>query len=236
VCNVLSTYLQHIKHNMSVIDQLLAVLAPYECLGCAAEGNLLCEACTQQLTVLPERCYRCSRLSAGSLTCSDCRLASNLYRIRAGAAYSGVAKDLVWRLKSAGALAATRQMAMCLSPLLASEPGLTIVPVPTATSRVRGRGYDQAKLLARELSRQTRLPYLDCLARRGYTHQVGASRQQRLSQLNGAFRAKSPEKVHGTHILLVDDVVTTGATLEAAAALLAANGVARVSAIVFAQV
>jgi ComF family protein len=122
-----------------------------------------------------------------------------------------------------------------LSPLLPAEPDVMVVPVPTATSRVRGRGYDQAKLLARELSRQARLPYLDCLVRSGHTHQVGASRYQRLSQLEGAFRLKDSKKVRGTRILLIDDVMTTGATLETAAGLLKAGGAGQVAAMVFAQ-
>lgn len=231
--NVLSTYLQHIKYNMSVIDQLLTVLAPYECLGCTAEGSLLCKACTQQLTDVHECCHRCRRSSAGSLTCPDCRPTSNLYSVRAGAAYSGVAKGLVWKLKSAGARAAAQQMAARLLPLIGNSTELLVVPVPTATNRVRGRGYDQAKLLGRELSRQARLPYLDCLIRSGHTHQVGASRQQRLKQLNEAFRVSNAERVRGARILLIDDVMTTGATLEAAAGVLRASGVKQVEAIVF---
>jgi ComF family protein len=218
---------------MSFIDQLLSVLAPYECLGCRAEGNLLCKACTHQLTVLQERCYRCLKLSAGAFTCPACRVASNLYRVRAGAAYSGVAKKLVWKLKSAGAQAAAQSMAARLLPLAGTSKELLVVPVPTATNRVRGRGYDQAKLLARELSRQARLPYLDCLMRSGHTHQVGALRHQRLSQLDGAFRVKDLQKIRGKHILLVDDVLTTGATLEAAAAVLRAAGAVWIEAAVF---
>ena len=219
---------------MSIIDQLLSVFAPYECLGCSAEGSLLCTACTQQLPTLPQRCYRCLRLSAGSLTCPGCAPASNLQRVMAGAAYSGAAKELVASLKFAGAQAAARRMAPRLSQLLEANEGL-LVPVPTATNRVRGRGYDQAKLLARELSRRSRLPYLDCLARSGHTHQVGASRRQRLSQLDGAFRVSDPKRVRGARILLVDDVITTGATLEAAARALQLHGAGRIAAIVFAQ-
>lgn len=219
---------------MSVIDRILAVLTPYECLSCTDEGNLLCAGCIQQLTVLPERCYQCRKPSPSALTCSDCALASNLYRVRAGTAYTAVAKELVARLKFAGAQAAAKPMVTRLSVLI-DNPGLVIVPVPTATSRVRGRGYDQAKLLARGLSRRTCLSYLDCLVRSGQTHQVGSSRQQRLDQLQKAFRLGDSRKVYGKHILLIDDVLTTGATLESAAKLLKTHGATHVEAMVFAQ-
>jgi ComF family protein len=124
-------------------------------------------------------------------------------------------------------------MAARLRPLLPTGRDVVIVPVPTATSRVRQRGYDQAKLLARALSRQARLPYLDCLARTGQAHQHGASRSQRLRQLTAAFRVRRQRAVRGSHIVLIDDVVTTGATLEAAAAVLHAAGATRVEAVVF---
>lgn len=218
---------------MSLIDRLLTILTPYECLGCAAEGDLLCSVCIQQLPVSPERCYRCLRSSPLSLTCSGCVSETGLYRVRAVASYAGHAKELVGRLKFSGARAAAPQMAACMASLV--QDRFSIVPVPTATSRIRGRGYDQARLLARELGRHTRMQYLDCLIRSGHTHQVGASRQQRQSQLRGAFRINAPDKVRGRRILLIDDVVTTGATLETAARVLRAAGAERVEAAVFAQ-
>jgi ComF family protein len=110
-----------------------------------------------------------------------------------------------------------------------------LVPVPTATSRVRARGYDQSKLLARAVARRQSLPVLNCLARHGQTHQVGATRQQRLSQLSTAFRVIRPARLAGRHVILVDDVTTTGATLELAAQKLLAAGARRVDAVTFAH-
>jgi ComF family protein len=220
---------------MSLINRILAVLTPYECLMCTDEGDLLCLDCIQQLTSFPEECYRCRKPSKGGLTCPECVPACSLYRVRAGTVYEGISKELVARLKFTGAQSAARPMATCLLPDIDTRGNPLIVPVPTATSRVRGRGYDQAKLLARELSRRTGLPYLDCLLRSGQTHQVGSSREQRLRQLRGAFRLRAAQKVYGRRILLIDDVLTTGATLEAASKLLKACGTGQVEAMVFAR-
>jgi ComF family protein len=221
---------------MSLIDTLIAKIAPHDCLACGAEGHLLCAACADRLPPAAARCYRCRQTSLNSLTCTNCRPPSQLHRLPVATIYDSHAKALIWQLKLAGTRAAVRIMAARMAPLVkADTTNLLIVPVPTATSRARQRGYDQAKLLARELAWQARLPYRDCLARHGQTHQHGLSRQERLGQLSAAFRVKRPESIKGANILLVDDVVTTGATLEAAANSLQAAGATRIEAVVFAR-
>lgn len=220
---------------MSLIDRLLAMVAPHECLGCGAEGALLCAVCAQALPAIPSRCYRCHKVSAEARTCSGCRKTSRLRSVGVATIYEAVAKEIVWKLKFAGAQEAAKVMATRMVPLLEVPLTAVFVPVPTATSRVRRRGYDQAALLARELARQTKRPAAPCLVRTGQQHQVGARRQQRLRQLATAFRAKNSSTVRDGHVILVDDVVTTGATLEAAAAVIMAAGAKRVDAVVFAQ-
>jgi len=168
-------------------------------------------------------------------TCPACRRQSALYAVRAATGYDGVAKDLVWRLKFDGMVAAAAEMARCLAPLMPAGPDVLLVPLPTATSRVRQRGYDQAGLLVRELSRLTGLPHATCLRRLGQHHQVGAGRQQRLAQLKDAYRPINAKLIAGKHIILVDDVLTTGASLEAAATTLKTAGARRITGLVFAQ-
>ncbi len=222
---------------MSIIDKFLGIMAPHDCLACGAEGDLLCPTCLQLFPDIPGRCYRCRKIAANYRTCSTCRRTSRLFAVRAATDYESIAQNLVWKLKFAGAQAATRQMTHCMLPLVAAmaRPDTLLVPVPTATSRVRQRGYDQAKLLARELSRYASLPHGNCLARLGQSHQVGASRQQRLQQLTGAFHVAKPHLIYDAHVILIDDVLTTGATLEAAAQVLKQAGARRIDAAVFAQ-
>jgi len=140
----------------------------------------------------------------------------------------------VWKLKFTGAQAAAVEMAQLMKMSIRGLSGV-LVPVPTATSRVRGRGYDQAVLLTRALSRETGSPSVNCLRRSGQDEQVGAGRERRSKQLQGVYRCASPSSVRGKHVVLVDDVLTTGATLDAAARALKLAGAARISALVFAQ-
>jgi ComF family protein len=226
---------------MKLIDSLLSVISPYDCLGCAAEGALLCADCRGGLTPALPRCYRCHAVSASFTTCPACRPESPLRVVMPAVRYDGLAKDIVWRMKFARTQGAAAEIArlvedrLQLRRRLHGRPDIIITHAPTATVRVRQRGYDQASLIAHELAGITRLPYIPLLARRGSQKQIGATKEQRTQQLDGAFRAMRAGRIRGKHIILIDDVVTTGATLEAAANALLQAGARRVDAVVFAQ-
>jgi ComF family protein len=110
-----------------------------------------------------------------------------------------------------------------------------IVPVPTATSRVRQRGFDHSALLAKLLARKLGFSCRPALGRLGQSRQLGSLRSQRLVQATDNYYVRLPRIVNGRNVLLVDDVATTGATLIGAARALRQSGARRVDALVFAK-
>ena len=222
---------------MSIFDWLVSIYAPFCCIGCGIEGNrLLCDACTETVPIVPPRCYRCRARTPQYEVCSTCRRHTVLRRVAAVTPYTELPKTLLRRAKYERARRGITEIAEQMLPRLAYfGKDAVLVPVPTASTRVRERGYDQAVILARELSRLSGLQHASLLSRLGQAHQVGASRAERLRHLDGAFRVRRPEAAKGIHVVLIDDVCTTGATLEAAARILKHAGASRVDALVFAQ-
>lgn len=224
---------------MNILEVLVSLYAPHTCVGCGNDGAVLCAGCLRGLPPAMSRCYRCHNGAAAGRTCVVC-LRYGLQSVRPAVRYVGAARQAVWQLKYQRAQAAAVAMAesmVAAAPAPLRSGSVLVVPAPTAASRRRVRGYDQAARLARAYSRQAGLTYAPLLIRLGHQKQVGAGRTQRQSQLRGAFQVKPAwrSSVRGQHIVLVDDVVTTGATLETAANVLLAAGARSVEAVVFAQ-
>lgn len=189
----------------------------------------LCAACGR--TCRPEAvlCTRCAR-RLGAADPLDGSAAPGLNRAWSTAAHEGVARDLVAALKFRRLLPVAGLMADRIHWL---APGAmlsgTIVPVPTAPLRSALRGFDPAAEISAALAQRTGLPLQACLVRRGGGRQVGKRRAERIGHppLIQA-RGKVPPSA-----LLIDDVLTTGATLSSCAQALRAAGAVRVAAITF---
>jgi ComF family protein len=205
---------------MNVIEIIMSILAPHECLTCRAEGGVLCPSCA---VLLPKADV--STTLAG------------LDAVYASTQYSGVAKQIVHGLKFERQKAASEAMATLIVLRMPAgvQSGITMVThVPTATSRVRQRGYDQAEQVARQVAIRLRVPCRTLLDRYGQSRQVGTSRQERQRQVAHAYRARRQHIPQDGCILLIDDVLTTGATLSAAALELRQAGAVSVVGAVFA--
>ncbi len=189
----------------------------------------LCAACGRLCRDDAALCTRCSRRLA-SLDPLEGGGAPGLDHAWSTAPHEGVARDLVAALKFRRLLPVAALMAERIAWL---APGTllsgTIVPVPTARFRSMARGFDPAAEIARALAAETKLPIDACLARKGGGRQVGRRRAERIGhppQIE--VRGVTPRSV-----LLLDDVLTTGATLSSCAQALRRSGSLRVAAITF---
>ena len=203
---------------MRLTEALLTGLAPGLCPACGAHarpGSPLCRECGRRLGAAAPL------FGAGP---------PGLDRAWSSAAHEGVARELVAALKfrrliPVANLIAGRLAALCPPGVLSG----TLVPVPTARLRVMGRGFDPAAEIAAALSLESGLCVAPCLVRRGAGRQVGRRRGLRLGR---------PPRIAATgtvprSAVLVDDVLTTGATLNACARALREAGAVRVAGVTF---
>ena len=177
--------------------------------------------------------------TAATLTCNACLLEPPpLIEVRAACTYGAPLDRLAPRFKFHGDLAAGRLLSSLMIEAFTGLPRPdAIVPVPLHRSRLRQRGYDQALELARPLARALRVPLLDtALVRAVATHpQSRLDAADRRYNLEDAFDVRAGTDLPG-HLALVDDVMTTGATLHSAAQTLYQAGAVRVDAWVAARV
>lgn len=168
----------------------------------------------------------------------DCARSENLAWVLSWGLYTNPLRQAVHRLKYKRDVSLGENLSQYLAGLLDAEKigEVIVMPVPLWPGRQRQRGYNQAALLARPLAHALGLPYMHkAVARiRNTPSQVGLNIKKRHENVEGAFRA-DPKLVAGKRVLLVDDVLTTGATLDSAAQALRQAGVQEVMAVVLAR-
>ena len=148
-------------------------------------------------------------------------------------AYTGVVRELVARAKYRRRHAALAWLATEMAGAV-TNPAVDIVTwAPTTTARRRARGFDQAEVLAIAVAGALGRPCVSALRRVGEVHQTGHSRAERIGA--PGFAPRVPARIAGRRVLVVDDVVTTGATLQAAATALRGAGAAHVEALAAAR-
>jgi competence protein ComFC len=232
----------------AVLETLGGLFFPRHCAGCggAIRSGWLCGLCHDSLSVVrPPRCEACSQPYSGALetfVCSNCRGRAFHFVCAVAVMQSrGVVRDLIHRFKYGGE--------MWLGGLLGDflKQGLrdarlrdqafdAVVPVPLHSLRKREREFNQAEVLGRELVRGREWELCDTLERVRYTvTQTHFDRRHRMRNLRDAFRMRAGAIVRDKSLLLVDDVLTTGSTLDECARVLLGAGARTVHALTVAR-
>jgi ComF family protein len=220
---------------------VLEVIFPARCVGCGTYGSFLCQSCQGELPrARPPRCPVCWQPQRQGDPCGRCREERPAFQgARSPYLYEGAAREAVHALKYGYLSALAEPMAQLMARCV-EEQGIEadlLVAVPLYGRRQRLRGYNQSVLLARELSRLCGLPLAERgLARRRNTPPQArtADAEARKRNVTDAFNADG-RWVEGRRVLLIDDVMTTGATLDASARALHDAGARSVWALTFAR-
>ena len=237
---------------ISFYQAFLHVIFPRVCLACGQDlpyntTQFLCAGCTQNLKIpAPLICQRCGVvLKSGGAHCFACRGSkAKAYKcslIRSAYIFNTSSRALVHALKYQGADFVAAQMGQLMADRFAVLPEFPsvdlVLPVPLHPLRRKKRGYNQSELLARTFANASLLAFEPkvLVRTRDTQSQTKLGRTARLENMNGAFLCVRPECVRRKTILLIDDVATTGATLEGCARALKAAGAKKVVAYTFAR-
>lgn len=230
------------------IAALLDLFLPRSCVVCdrlldQGEQEMVCGRCWARLPLLPApRCERCGHPTYGN-ACRWCEALPPYVRTARSACWASgeIGLGIVHALKYQGWYRVGRDMGLRMArldwPADVIEERCALIPVPLSAKRERQRGYNQSDQLARELAHRWNIPvWNDVLARTRHTEtQTRLTPGDRLRNVSGAFRAREGARslLRGRHVIVVDDVVTTAATLNACAAALCDGGARVVSFVTF---
>lgn len=222
-----------------VLSKAVDLLFPRRCVGCGTFGAFLCASClASSARAVDGRCPRCWGIGREQ-TCLACyRFTPAFSGLRSAFVYGGAPRSAVLALKYRSVSSAAEEMAVPMVEALTSwnPPVETVSAVPLGSVRKRTRGYNQAELLARQVASRTGLPFAGGVLRRVKQTPPQVQQLDALTRRRNVASAFSPGNRPVTgRVLLVDDVATTGATLDACARVLLNNGALEVYALTFAR-
>lgn len=221
----------------------LDIFFPKRCVGCGQADTILCYSCSKEIeNIVTPVCGLCGRINQYGQFCPSCRRRANtkLKGIIAAAIYDkGPLKEMIHHLKYTGYKSFAEDLGHLLFLRLNNKiPSgkILVVPVPLYHKKESERGFNQAELVAEYFSKKLKLSGACVLQRTKETEtQVKLDRAGRLKNLKGAFACRDNKTVEGKTILLVDDVTTTGATLNECAQVLLDSGAKSVWGVVVAK-
>ncbi|MBI2121791.1 MAG: ComF family protein [Candidatus Sungbacteria bacterium] len=230
-------------------NEILDLLFPPICAGCGKEGEFFCNLCKKTLIQVPPKCFACGKLSPGTKripqgrTCTSCRAHTPIYAFISPFLYrQEPVRELIHNLKYLRVYGISRVLAKLLINYLSRfkirfPKNSILVPLPLHSRRERTRGFNQSRLIAESLAESSDIQiYNNVLIRTENTRpQIELRAEERRANIIGAFAAIFPEKIRDKTVILLDDVKTTGSTLEEAAHVLKSAGAKKIWAITIAH-
>lgn len=228
------------QRGRQVWGSFIDLLYPPQCGGCQTAGSLWCDACRAAIEpIKPPWCEKCGEPFVTDRLCANCRAHPLVIeKIRSVALFEGVLRQAIHRFKYERLAGLAEPFGEMLADYWRGEL-LTadwLIPVPLHPSRERDRGYNQSELLARSLARRVDVPVSSKGLRRtrATAVQMTLNAAERRQNVAGAFGCVEG-RVHGARVMLIDDVGTTGATLDACAQAVLKAGAASVMGLTLAR-
>ncbi len=223
-----------------MLSDIITWLFPDSCLSCDSEGELLCLGCQLKLKAHPEICFKCKKPQSPPGYCSSCQINSTLLSLKACYQFDDPTKRLVYAAKYQLNPNAPRLIGQLildrLTPVFWQDFDL-ISYIPSSKQKLRLRGSNIVRTISHSLSTSSSLPIIPLLNRVNNYELVGLNRTDRVRAINGSFELvpkMSSANLTGLRVLIIDDVLTSGATLQEAAKTLSRYGL-QVSGLVFAH-
>ncbi|MDH4358322.1 MAG: ComF family protein [Candidatus Berkelbacteria bacterium] len=213
---------------MLKLGTILDFVFPLSCVLCSETGASVCDSCLEVLPRARLGCLRCGRKNPYGLYCPKCRGRFTPDRVLACYKFEGASRELIHSFKYEDITALASPVVIQMAKLVRGDEdykNFVLVPIPLSRKRRAFRGYNQAELLCRELSEMLGLKWVEILCRtkgRASQVQVGSKAERRRNVKNSfdvAAKLNLPKKV-----ILVDDVITSGATVEEATKVLKRAG------------
>jgi len=223
-------------------DFVIDLIFPIRCVSCRREGEWFCSSCAAKVSLSQKQfCPVCWNFNLGGKVCENCKTKTPLAGLRVAASYAEnpTLASAVKTLKYKFSKPLARNLAGILTRAITQKDYAEeriITAIPLHAKRLRYRGFNQAELLAREVSQNLQLPYEDLLIRnRNTLQQAKLSREKRLQNLRDAFSLASSINLQNKTVILVDDIASTATTLSEAAKVLRAAGAKEVWGLVIAR-
>jgi len=212
-----------------MIEKLLEIINPDTCLVCSIEGKCICDGCANERLILKKpACFLCNQINENGKTCKNCYSKSKISASAIAYRYEDVVKKLIWSMKYEN----KRNVARFFAHKLQKYDGV-VCYVPSDGKTRRSRGYDQAEIIARTYAKINNLDFQKILIRTRHSHQVGKNRVERIKNIQGNFLAS--KNVEQKKVILIDDVITTGATVSECARILKKAGAKSINVVAIAK-